>query len=163
MVSVRVAEFPRDHDSVSALLGSYLLATETEKAERGLVAAEALLPERYGREIADPATALAGRRILIASLDGKDCGVVVIGRPGDTAEISRFWTSPDSRGRGVGTALLEQALSRAGRPVRLSVWPWRQPAIALYRRYGFETAPSWDARPELVCLELRGARAERRG
>ncbi len=153
MTSVRVAEFPRDRATVATLLSAYLRTTEAEKAEHGLVVADAPLPDRYAREIADPEAALAGRRVLIATHDGADCGLVVVSDTGDAAEISRFWTTPTVRGRGIGAALLSAATNLAGRPVRLSVWSWREPAIRLYRRYGFEVVPSWDDRPDLVCLE----------
>lgn len=45
------------------------------------------------------------------------------------------------RGRGVGTALLEQAVAwarEAGvRKLELHVFPWNEPALALYDRFGF--------------------------
>ena len=45
------------------------------------------------------------------------------------------------RGRGIGTALLEQAVAwgrRSGvRKLELHVFPWNAPAIALYERFGF--------------------------
>lgn len=152
MTSVRTAVFPDDHAIVSALVGAYLRRTEAEKAERGLVAEDTPLADRYAREIADPATAFAGRRVLIAEIDGVASGVVVVAASRTGTEISRLWTDPSARGRGVGTALLDAALEHAPRPVRLSVWRWREPAIALYRRRGFQIAPSWDDRPELLCL-----------
>jgi GNAT superfamily N-acetyltransferase len=153
MTSVRLAEFPRDRTAVARLLSAYLRATEAEKAQHGLVAADAPLPDRYAREIANPEEALAGRCVLIATRDGADCGVVVVSKASEAAEISRFWTTPTVRGRGVGAALLRAAVNHAGRPVRLSVWSWRDPAIRLYRRHGFEVVPPWDDRPDLVCLE----------
>ena len=45
------------------------------------------------------------------------------------------------RGRGVGTALLAEAVDRAGgrRPqAALQVWPHNTAAIALYERFGFQ-------------------------
>lgn len=154
-VVIRPARFPRDGDSVSMLVGDYLRRTESEKAEHGLVDADAAMPARYAREIDDPADVFADRRVLIAAVDDVDCGVVVVARTVRGSEISRFWTAPAARGRGVGSALLAAAVDGAPRPVRLSVWRWREPALSLYVRAGFEVVPSWDERPDLVCLRLR--------
>jgi RimJ/RimL family protein N-acetyltransferase len=50
--------------------------------------------------------------------------------------------SSDSRRRGIGTALLDQAVTWARgvgiRKIELHVFPWNEPAIALYETYGFE-------------------------
>jgi putative acetyltransferase len=35
----------------------------------------------------------------------------------------------------------------------LSVWKWREDAIALYERLGFTVRESWDERDQLLCLE----------
>jgi len=152
-VAVRPARFPRDAATVSALVGSYLRQTEDEKAERGLAPADVPLPDRYAREIADPAAVFADRRVLLASVDDIDCGVVVVTPSATGTELSRFWTAPHVRGRGVGSALLGAALDGAVRPVRLSVWEWRDAALRLYRAAGFVAVPSWDDRPGLICLE----------
>jgi len=154
-LSVRPAVFPRDTAAVGALVGAYLRQTEAEKAERGLAADT--FPDRYAREIDDPATAFAGRRVHVAALDEEDVGLVVSTVTPLGTELSRFWTDPRARGRGVGSALLTAALAAAARPVRLSVWEWREPALRMYLSAGFEIAASWDDRPGLVCLELRSA------
>lgn len=154
-VALRDASFPEDTASVSSLLDGYLRQTESEKAEHGLVSPDDPLPERYRREIAAPAEALRGMRVIVAHAAGADCGLVVVGASASGAsEIRRFWTTPAARGRGVGTALIGEALRGLDRPVRLSVWDWREPAIALYRRLGFVAAPPWDDRERLLCLEL---------
>lgn len=48
----------------------------------------------------------------------------------------------DARRMGVGRALLDAAVDWAGasgvRKLELHVFPWNEPAIALYERYGFE-------------------------
>ncbi|OZD39085.1 hypothetical protein CH252_31560 [Rhodococcus sp. 06-1477-1B] len=150
---IRTAVFPRDAESVGALVRAYLHRTEDEKAERGLAAGA--FPTRYAREIDDPAAAFAERRVLVAAIDGADAGLVVSSTTSTGTELSRFWTDPRARGRGVGSTLLAAALGEAARPVRLSVWAWREPALRMYRAAGFEVAPSWDDRPALVCLELR--------
>lgn len=153
MTVVRTAVFPRDAAAVSALIGDYLRRTESEKAERGFASPGAPLAARYVREIEDPVRAFAADRVLIAALDGVDCGIVVVHTSPEGAELSRFWTSPAARGRGVGSALLDAALSDTATRVRLSVWRWRDDPVRLYLRRGFEVVASWDNRPDLLCLE----------
>lgn len=152
---IREASFPTDNDRVAPLLGDYLRQTEAEKAERGLVRRSAELPDRYLRELTAPEDSLRGARILLARADEEDCGIVVISPTDDgrSSEIKRFWTTPAARGRGVGSALLAEALAHATHPVRLSVWDWRDAAIRLYRNHGFSEVPSWDDRTRLLCLE----------
>lgn len=152
---VRAARFPDDADAVASLVRDYLLQTEAEKIERGLAEADAPLDERYAREITDPATAFAGKRTLVATLGGAPCGVLIVGAADHGGEeIKRFWTTPESRGRGVGGALLRHAIVDSARPLRLSVWEWRENVIGMYRSFGFTPVDSWDARPELVCMQL---------
>ena len=155
-IVLRQASFPEDTASVSALLDSYLRQTETEKAEHALVSNAGPLPERYQREVADPAKRLHRMRVIVATADGLDCGVVVVGTSvSGASEIKRFWTDPTARGLGVGSALISEALRGIGRPVQLSVWDWREPAITLYRKLGFVISPTpWDDRERLLCLEL---------
>ncbi|MEV7874325.1 hypothetical protein [Microbacterium sp. NPDC089188] len=78
MTVVRTAVFPRVAAAVSELLGDYLRRTESEKAERGLATPGAALAARYAREIDDPAAAFAGNRVLVATVDDVDCGIVVV-------------------------------------------------------------------------------------
>ncbi|WP_406247986.1 GNAT family N-acetyltransferase [Microbacterium sp. M] len=153
-IALREASFPADGGSVSSLLGDYLRQTEAEKVERGLAPRADELPEHYWREVADPAASLNGMRVLMARVDGEDCGIVVVANSASGSEIKRFWTTPPARGRGVGSALMDEALRLASRPVRLSVWQWREPAIRMYRNLGFVTAAPWDEREQLLCLEL---------
>ena len=61
---------------------------------------------------------------------------------------------PAARGRGVGSALIGEALRHSDRPVRLSVWDWRVRAIRMYRKHGFVSVPPRDARERLLWLEL---------
>ncbi|MFS0866676.1 GNAT family N-acetyltransferase [Microbacterium sp. 179-B 1A2 NHS] len=140
---------------MSSLLDEYLRRTEIEKAAHGLVAPADQLPERYRHEVARPAESLTGTRVIIATADGEDCGLVVVGTSASGAsEIKRFWTRPAARGRGVGSALISEALRDVDRPIRLSVWEWREPAIRLYQKLGFVSAVPWDDREGLLCLEL---------
>lgn len=154
-IVLRHASFPEDSASVSALLEDYLRQTEAEKAEHGLVPPSDPLPERYRHEVANPAEALNGMRVIIANAEGEDCGLVAVGTSASGAsEIKRLWATPAARGRGVGSALINEALRGTDRPVRLSVWEWREPAIQMYQKLGFVAAVPWDDREKLLCLEL---------
>lgn len=153
-IVIREASFPEDEAAVSALLEDYLRQTEEEKADHGLVERTAGLPDRYAHEVSEPEKSLAGMRVLVASIDGVDCGIVVVSATAGASEIKRFWTMPPARGHGVGSALIGEALRVAARPVRLSVWDWREPAIRMYRGRGFSPAAPWDERERLLFLEL---------
>ncbi|MGM1018457.1 MAG: GNAT family N-acetyltransferase [Actinomycetota bacterium] len=154
-IVVREATFPHDSASVSALLDDYLRQTEAEKAERGLAPRVSTLPDRYLREVTHPAESLNGTRVFVARVEGEDCGIAVVSMSTSGAsEVKRFWTTPPARGRGVGTALMREAIRVAGRPVRLSVWDWREPAIRMYQNLGFVNAEPWDDREGLLCFEL---------
>lgn len=147
---------PADVTAIGTALHAYLLQTEREKTVHdagGQLSPSGELPERYRSEVSDPIGALAGCRILIAELDARLVGVVVL-RPGaESVEIKRLWASPDVRGRGIGSALLDAAIGTAGTvPVTLTVWDWRKDVIRLYESRGFEQISSWDERPRLVCM-----------
>uniref|UniRef100_A0AAU2VI51 GNAT family N-acetyltransferase n=1 Tax=Streptomyces sp. NBC_00008 TaxID=2903610 RepID=A0AAU2VI51_9ACTN len=156
----RPGQSPASADGVSALLAAYHLLTEAEKGEP--VADAAGLPERYRAEVADPVSAFAGDVVLVALLGDAAVGcVVVTSSANGQAEIKRLWTDPEFRGRGIASALLDAALTRAAEngadTLRLSVWEWRTGAIALYERLGFTVTESWDERAQLVCMR-RGTR-----
>lgn len=143
-------------EGLSALLAAYHLRTEAEKGEP--VADVGGLPDRYRAEIADPWTAFDGDVVLVAVQGDAAVGCVVVTFLADgQSEIKRLWTDPGFRGRGVASALLCVALAHVAESgvniVRLSVWEWRTPAIALYERLGFTVAQSWDERDRLVCMQ----------
>jgi len=154
-VRVREAVFPQDAASVSSLLEEYLLQTEAEKALRGLSSPSDSLPDRYAEQVADPAALLAGMRVIVASVEAVDCGIIIVSeREPAGSELKRFWVRPEARAQGVGTELISEALRHASRPVRLSVWEWREPAIRMYERLDFSPASSREERPGLVFLRL---------
>jgi glycerophosphoryl diester phosphodiesterase len=80
---------------------------------------------------------------LRATLDGEDVGTAVLHGPeGDPdAWLFSVWVAPTARGRGVGDALLEEAVRRARAlrraRLRLDVGDHNLPAQALYARHGF--------------------------
>lgn len=113
------------------------------------------LPERYRSEVEDPARAYANAVVYLAEAD-KPVGVLVLQRDGASSELKRVWVDPHARGRRVGSALIDAAVrNHAHRPLRLTVWDWRDDAIRLYRASGFVPVASWEDRPRLLCMELR--------
>lgn len=144
-----------DAVAVSDLVRAYLGQTEREKREHGPHADMSSiedLPRRYEIEVREPAVSYAGCVALLAEIDGRPAGVVIVKVDGAEAEITRLWADPAFRGRGVGSSLLDAAISATDGPVRLTVWEWRSAAIGLYSSRGFDRVPSWDERPGLVCM-----------
>ena len=159
--SIRVRESrwdEADTAAVRALVRTYLLQTESEKHEHRRAASPAspasimALPPRYEREVADPRASYADCTTLLAMIERRPVGVVIVRTDGGEAEIKRLWADPDVRGRGLGSALLDAALALTHGRVRLSVWDWRAPAIRLYESRGFVRVKSWDDRDRLVCM-----------
>lgn len=145
-----------DAVAVGRLVEDYLRQTESEKVAHGAAPAPAsdALPDAYRREVDDPADAYGDCRVFVAELDGEVVGVVVLRPDAEGVEIKRLWASPEVRGRGVGSGLLDAAIAAGSGDVRLSVWDWRGDVIRLYESRGFVRVPSWDARPALVCMRL---------
>ncbi|MBI0534017.1 GNAT family N-acetyltransferase [Roseomonas sp. KE2513] len=60
----------------------------------------------------------------------------------ELGEMKRLFVAPEGRGMGLGRALVEAALRKAGRMgyagVRLDTLPFMTEAITLYRRCGFQ-------------------------
>ncbi len=84
--------------------------------------------------------------VFVAELDGVIVGRLSIAR--DPHQASRhvadlgLMVADGYRRRGIGRALLEQAVAwaRAAGVIKLElhVFPWNEPAIQLYERFGFE-------------------------
>jgi ribosomal-protein-alanine N-acetyltransferase len=81
--------------------------------------------------------------VCLAALEGKRVvGYLICSRYADAWHLMNVAVDPASRRRGIGSALLEQMLTRAGPDASytLEVRPSNSPAIALYERYGFRSA-----------------------
>jgi ribosomal protein S18 acetylase RimI-like enzyme len=52
--------------------------------------------------------------------------------------LHKIMVHPDCRGQGIGSALMQAALEQARTPVLLTVDPNNDPAVQLYRNFGFE-------------------------
>jgi [ribosomal protein S18]-alanine N-acetyltransferase len=84
----------------------------------------------------------SGQIVLIAELKGQIRGFLVARIAGDEAEILNTAVDPANRRKGIGTALLEAAIT-AGQAhkvkgIYLEVRESNFPAISFYRQHGFE-------------------------
>jgi ribosomal protein S18 acetylase RimI-like enzyme len=109
------------------------------------------------------ATWLAGGfEIYRATIDGALAGTMRLSFPAGTCLIDRVAVAPAMRGRGVGRALTDHAVSRARRAGVGRVWlqaPLRQPgALEMFRGAGFREAGEVVARywnEPLTLLEMK--------
>lgn len=67
---------------------------------------------------------IAGALVMFPTQQGEYC-------------LHKIMVHPQCRGKGIGTALMQQALQRADQPVLLTVDPENESAVALYRKFGF--------------------------
>ncbi|MDB5376605.1 MAG: acetyltransferase, partial [Rubritepida sp.] len=132
-----------DLAAVVALFRAYAASLDVDLAYQGFEAEMAAMPGKY----APP----AGRLLLARSAEGVPLGCVglrALASPG-CCEMKRLYVAPEGRGTGIGVRLVEAAIREAEaigyREMRLDSLPSMGPAIALYRRHGFETmAPYYD-------------------
>lgn len=144
-----------DNLAVSRLVEAYLRQTEIEKVMHlGEAHVGAGLPVRYRAEVDDLARAYKNAVVYVAELDSL-VGVAILQQNVTTSEIKRVWVDPGARGLRIGSALIDAVLSQQTRPLRLTVWDWRDDAVRHYRSRGFIPVESWEDRPRLVCMELR--------
>jgi len=106
------------------------------------------LPERYGPP---------DGTIIIASVDGRSAGCIALHRlSGDICEMKRLYVRDNYRGLGIGkkliAMLLEEALKRNYRFIRLDTLPTMEKAQKLYEAFGF-----YDIEP-YVYNPIRGTR-----
>lgn len=107
----------------------------------------------------------AGTRLLLAFVDGEPAGCISLRQSGPISELKRMWVENPARNRGVGQALVEEAIDYArcdgAVAIHLDTEPERMPAAAqLYRRLGFRSIPPpAGAEPglEFLRLDLGGA------
>jgi GNAT superfamily N-acetyltransferase len=62
---------------------------------------------------------------------------------GPTLHIAAFWTAPDARGQGIGSALLSALIAAAETEITLLARPGRE---GFYRRHGFGDGGPWRLR-----------------
>lgn len=84
---------------------------------------------------------LPGVWLILASMDGQDCGFALARSTGEEAELLLLAARPAVRRRGVGGALLRaivaEAEARGGKEIHLEVRAGND-AVMLYRREGFD-------------------------
>lgn len=132
-----------DLAAVVALFRAYAASLDVDLAYQGFEAEMAAMPGKY----APP----AGRLLLARSADGVPLGCVGLRALGEAGccEMKRLYVAPEGRGTGLGAQLVEAVIREAEaigyREMRLDSLPSMGPAIALYRKRGFETmAPYYD-------------------
>ena len=100
-------------------------------------------------------------RVYLALDDGAPVGCVAFKRLGDDAELKRLYVRPAGRGKGVGTLLLDAAITDAralGFPrLLLDTSAHMTTAIAMYERHGFARIEAYNDNPDpgAVFMSLR--------
>lgn len=69
------------------------------------------------------------------SLEGQTCAYYCLAPDG---ELDDFYVLPPFRGRGIGSAILENCIRESQAPLWLYVFTKNKGAIALYQRFGFQ-------------------------
>lgn len=144
-----------DMDAVRALFRAYAGSVDAPACFAGFERELAALP-------GDCAAPQGGILLARVPEDGRAVGVVAFHAiaPG-IAEMKRLYVAPHARGRGLGQALVEAALTAAAaagnRALRLSTLPAAMPAAdALYRAMGFRPIPPYPGvAPGCACYEMR--------
>jgi len=86
--------------------------------------------------------AYSGAEHAVILADGQPVGRIVVYRAGDHIRLVDIAVLPIHRGRGIGTALIQELMiesQQTGRPLRLAVLRGNQ-AAGLYERLGFQDA-----------------------
>lgn len=103
-----------------------------------------------------------GVHLVGARVDGRLVGVGGAEVDGASAELKRFYTVPEFRGRGVADAVLGALLAHArtagAAVVRLETGDQQQAAMRFYRRHGFVQIPRFGPYVDSatsVCFERR--------
>ncbi|WP_304228467.1 GNAT family N-acetyltransferase [Lactobacillus kitasatonis] len=74
-------------------------------------------------------------KIFLAFEDVKLVGFIGF-KPG---KIEFIYVDPDKQGRGIATMLMEKALNKLKRPIKLEVFTNNKQAKSLYKKFGFRT------------------------
>jgi ribosomal protein S18 acetylase RimI-like enzyme len=102
-------------------------------------------------------------RSRVALVDGAPVGVANLAVRGERAWVAGIGVIPAARRHGIGRLLMEGILAEAPPTVTLEVLEQNEPAIALYRRLGFETTrllEIWSLTAELPPADVREVDAQ---
>ena len=95
---------------------------------------------------------------LIVEQGGRRIGRLYLNETGEHLHLVDIILRPESRGAGIGTAIVADLIDqahRAGKPVRLSVDKTNQGAARLYRRLGFDAIDDRGIHEMMVCPAAR--------
>jgi ribosomal protein S18 acetylase RimI-like enzyme len=97
-----------------------------------------------------------GEELWLCEEDGELLGAVGLEHVSEEELlIARLFVAPSAFRRGVGTALVSQALAQArGRRVRVGTGAANLPALALYERLGFRRAAEREPAPGVRYVDL---------
>lgn len=137
------AAFPRERDAVQALFREYERYLGIDLCFQSFAEEVERLPGRY---------APPGGNIVLARDGGALLGCVAWYRFAPAiAELKRLYVRESARGRGLGRALLEQAIAgiraQGYAQLYLDSLEHLTEATALYRQFGFTRIPSYNASP----------------
>lgn len=82
--------------------------------------------------------------------DGELCGYFRFCKDGDMYELDDFYLFEGYRGRGIGTRVLSDILSRADADVYLYVFRRNGAAVRIYEKYGFEVSEDLGTRYVMI-------------
>jgi ribosomal protein S18 acetylase RimI-like enzyme len=127
-------DLPEDLPVARRLFEEYAKSLGFDLSFQGFKEELAALPGKY----ASPHGAL-----IVARSDGAPCGCVALRRLDErTCEMKRLFVRPENRGRGIGeelaTRILQVAVLRGYKAVRLDTLPTMPRAVSLYRSLGFQ-------------------------
>jgi len=83
------------------------------------------------------ASLLPSGGVTVATIDERVVGVLATRRTDDGSWIDQLYVEPEYCGRGVGSQLMNVALSSLRRPVRLHTFQENRGAHGFYERFGF--------------------------
>jgi ribosomal protein S18 acetylase RimI-like enzyme len=129
---------PATLDDVDAIVDLYAAVAE----EGRWIGAEAPVDKIERRAKFESSVRSDDAEFFVADDDGRMLGHLWIGVQGYGVADLGMMVANDARGQGVGSALMEAAVPWArehgAHKIALQVWPHNEPAIALYRKFGFD-------------------------
>ena len=75
--------------------------------------------------------------VTLATVGDRVVGVLAVSRSGGVGWLDQLYVEPDYCGRGIGTQLLNAAMSALGSPIRLYTFQENMGARRFYERFGF--------------------------